>query len=106
MSSIKISFSLLPPSNTQPPQSDEGSAVLDPSHVYTFALPSPVSGGSPGSSAAHYGGLQVALAEAKKITGADLTKWRDAVGDGEKFKEKTVKKAESESDEEGDGEEE
>lgn len=95
---ILFDYSFVVPSSVTPPKS--------PSGRYTFPL-NPNTGTT---SQSYYTDLRDAIKSAKTLTGADLTQWRDAVGDAEKAKEVIVKETKQvlpeDEDEEGDGVEE
>ncbi|KAI9512896.1 hypothetical protein F5148DRAFT_654775 [Russula earlei] len=53
----------------------------------------------------YYDSLRAAIDEVKAVTGAELTVWRDAVGDRELGKEANTKKEDEDSSGDGEGEE-
>jgi hypothetical protein len=92
---LSVSYSLQPPSATTAPPN------LSPAMTHDFSLPvkSSESKAETGSEA-HYEALRDAIAQAKDVTGGELTKWRDAVGDSEKEKAGGKVAVDEEADEE------
>jgi hypothetical protein len=82
---LTISYSLKPPSGTEPPISKQSGKPIPSSETLTFQL---------GDKATlDYKKLLSAIQEAKEVTGSQvLTPWRDAVGDKEKGKDAKVSK--------------
>ena len=96
---LSVSYDLRPPSSTTTPPNLPAATT----HDLPLKANLPPSGSTQNSDA-YYAALRDAIAEAKGITGRELTEWRDAVGDGEK--EKTGGKAEEVDEDEGVEEEE
>jgi len=95
---LSVSYTLQPPTSTNAPSK----LSMTTTHEFSVQLKSSEAGSEAGTQdlPAYYAALRDAIAQAKDVTGSELTKWRDAVGDGEK--NKTGGKAEV--NEEGEGE--
>jgi len=96
---VEVIFNYRPPNVTAPPSLS--STQLTTSGTHSFPL-TPGTGGTK----VYYDSLLGAIRDAKAYMGEELTAWRDAVGDGEKLKEKQAQKARiiSEDDEDEDEE--
>lgn len=90
---LSVSYELRPPSSTS--VSPELSTIK--THAIPIQVPNRDGPQSGESFNAYYAALRGAIAQAKDVTGRELTEWRDAVGDGEK--EKTGGKEEEISEE-------
>jgi len=94
---LTASYTLCPPNETTPPQA-RASTV---SHTFPVA----VSSENRSDAREYYSALRKSIAAAREKLGEELTAWRDAVGNSESGKEKLVKAAHVEDDEEEEGDE-
>lgn len=85
--SITVSYTLHPPSGVVIPPGEQ------PSKQHNFPVAATSTAEAPSSE--KYAALRNSIAEAKSAIGAELTQWRDAVGD----REKEVKRKKNEDDE-------
>ena len=99
--SIEVQYNFVLSSDIEPPEQLLCEVSSPTSGHYTFPIRPEVS--STEDNKSHYRSLLVAMEEAKRVTGNDLTVWRDKVGDAENKKETSLPKPINEDDE-GDGE--
>ncbi|KAG1730691.1 uncharacterized protein EDB91DRAFT_1252553 [Suillus paluster] len=96
---LTVTYKIIPPPSTMAPQS----LSQETTHRFPItSLPQESKEDTDSELKRYYASLRVSIAEARIKLGEELTAWRDAVGNAELGKEKSVK---AEVDDEGEEEE-
>jgi len=107
---VTVSYTYNLPEGITPPELGNRALLSSGTSTFLITIKPSEPGASTTSSTEYYAAVLDAVRESKRLMGEEMTAWRDAVGDKEKYKEKeaaSAKKAlEDEEDESEDFEEE